>query len=110
MPPNCSPNQKPPCIRRAVLSSVYILFDDHEEIAGFDALTSLDMDLTHDTIHRRGDGGFHLHRFGDDDGVALLDRGAFFDEEFYNGAGECRTDFARYVLVRFSGGIRRLCT
>ena len=67
------------------------------------------MDLTHDTIHRRGDGGFHLHRFGDDDGVALLDRGAFFDEEFYHGAGECRTDFARYVLVRFSGGIRRLC-
>ena len=61
---------------------VFILFDNHEEVAGFDALTSLDMNLTHDTIHRRGDGGFHLHRFGDDDGVALLDRGAFFDEEF----------------------------
>lgn len=60
-------------------------------------------------VDRSGDGGFHLHGFGNNDRVAFLDGGAFFNEEFDDGAGEGCAYFAWNILIGFLGGSACFC-
>lgn len=85
------------------------LFNNHEQIAGFDSLACFDTDFADDAVDRSGDGGFHLHGFGNNDRVAFLDGGAFFNEEFDDGAGEGCAYFAWNILIGFLGGSACFC-
>ena len=74
-------------------------FDFHEAVPAFYTLAGSNMNDAHNAADGRGEGGFHLHSFGDNQGGALGYGLALFNQHFDYGAGEGGGDFAHIGLV-----------